>query len=384
MEFGIWAYPWDLLDEGVETVADRLVEMGITEISLATNYHSVQTFNPHNPERKTFFARANAYFQPDDRYDRLRPTVNPVMGEEDWIERIADSVEETPLSLNSWTIGCHNSVLGMEYRDVTLQTPFGDPLVFGLCPSHPDVRKYLLNVVSDLDERNHFEAIELETFHYFYGTGWSWHHDKFHAKLGPLGEFLWGLCFCEHCRERAADAGVNVAEANAVCRNTITDIVKGDHSTETDPETWLADHPEVNAYVNVREDTLTALYEDLDRTTSEKLGTYVGMVGVGNSWMHGLNLERHGEYLDYYTIMAYESKVEDAVADYDMTLDRSPNASVRAGLLPGHPIVTDKDVLADQVAGLVDAGADRISFYNYGLLPERNLNWITDAIDPYV
>lgn len=62
MEFATWAYPWDLIDEGIETGANRLVEMGITEINLATNYHTVQTFNPHNPKRKTFFARANAYF----------------------------------------------------------------------------------------------------------------------------------------------------------------------------------------------------------------------------------------------------------------------------------------------------------------------------------
>ena len=55
MDVAIWAYPWDLLDEGVETVADRLHAMGVDEISLATNYHHVQAFLPHNPERRTFF-----------------------------------------------------------------------------------------------------------------------------------------------------------------------------------------------------------------------------------------------------------------------------------------------------------------------------------------
>lgn len=83
MEFALWAYPWDLLDEGVESVAERFADIGVDEINLATNYHSVQPFLPHNPERKTFFAHASSYFHPDeDRYGRLSPVPNERMGEE--------------------------------------------------------------------------------------------------------------------------------------------------------------------------------------------------------------------------------------------------------------------------------------------------------------
>lgn len=83
MEFALWAYPWDLLDEGVESVAERFADIGVGEINLATNYHSVQPFLPHNPERKTFFAHASSYFHPDeDRYGQLSPVPNERMGEE--------------------------------------------------------------------------------------------------------------------------------------------------------------------------------------------------------------------------------------------------------------------------------------------------------------
>lgn len=380
MEFAIWAYPWDLVDEGVESIANRLVEMGITEVNLATNYHTVQTFSPRNPERKTFFARASAYFQPGDDYGRLRPVPNPVMGENDWVEQVADGFEGTPLSLNSWTVGCHNSRLGMNNRGATLQTPFGDPLVFGLCPSNPDVREYLLSLVADLDGRGSFDAIELETFHYFHGTGWGWHHDKFHTELGSLGEFLWGLCFCDHCRENAADAGVDTETADEAARAAILDLAEGNLPADTNVGEWLDSHPTVRAYGETRKETLASLYEELQRGVTADLGSYVGMMGVENSWMHGLDLEAHGEHLDYYTVMAYEPSVEEAVDDYTATVERSPNAGVDAGLLPGHPIVTDGETVASQVDELVEAGVDRISFYNYGLLPERNLAWIADAI----
>lgn len=52
--------------------------------------HSVQTLNPHNPERKTVFADASAYLQPDhDRYGEITPDVNATMGEADWLAAVA-------------------------------------------------------------------------------------------------------------------------------------------------------------------------------------------------------------------------------------------------------------------------------------------------------
>ena len=60
MDFAIWTYPWDIRDEGPDRVAERLRGIGIDEVNLATNYHAVQAFAPHNPERRTHFALASS------------------------------------------------------------------------------------------------------------------------------------------------------------------------------------------------------------------------------------------------------------------------------------------------------------------------------------
>ena len=86
--------------------------------------------------------------------------------------------------------------------------PPGDRLVFGLCPSKPAVQRYLTALVANLDRRTQFDRIDLEQFDYFCGTGFGWHHQKIHVALGDLGEFLFGLCFCEACRANAADASI--------------------------------------------------------------------------------------------------------------------------------------------------------------------------------
>ena len=151
MEYSMWAYPWDIIDEGVDTVADRLTTVGVSEVNVATNYHSIQTFNPHNPARRTFFSHASAYFHPGDEYGRLKPIPNEMMGDDDWLATIDKGLRDTPLDLNSWTIGCHNSRLGEANHDLTLESPHGDSLIFGLCPSQPAVREYLVSLLRDLD-----------------------------------------------------------------------------------------------------------------------------------------------------------------------------------------------------------------------------------------
>jgi hypothetical protein len=386
MQFALWVYPWDLLDEGVESVADRLIEMGVDEINLATNYHSVQPFLPHNPERKTFFAHASSYFHPDEsHYSRLSPVPNEEMGDADWLGIIDDALTDTDITLNSWTIGCHNSRLGMTNPDLTLESPYGDSLAFGLCPSQPAVQKFLRGLLEDLSERASFERIELETFDFFYGTGFGWHHDKYHAELGTLGEFLFGLCFCEECRDRAANCGINVERARTSAQAGIDGVIDGQLSPETSLVGWLQSHPELAAYVDARTETLTDLYGSLRSAVDGdvELGRYVGFFEIEDDWMHGADLDALATHLDFYTVIAYESTRREVVRRVRTADQLTPDVPLHAGILPGYPAIDNPGTVEEAVNGLSDAGVERVSFYNYGLLPERNLDWIGTAIEPY-
>lgn len=386
MEFALWAYPWDLIDEGVESVADRLAAIGVSEINLATNYHSVQPFLPHNPKRKTFFAHASSYFHPhEEYYGRLSPVSNETMGEEDWLACIVEGVEDTSLSLNSWTIGCHNSRLGMANQNLTLESPFGDSLVFGLCPSQPATQEYLRSLLTDLSARAPFKRIELETFDYFYGTGFGWHHDKYHLELGRLGEFLFGLCFCDACCDNAREVGIDVDDARTSAQEGIEAIINSDLPPDTSIVSWLRTHPELAAYIDVRMTTLTNLYSDLRTVIDDDidLGRYTGFFEVEDAWMHGANLDTLAAHLDYYTVIAYESNRAEVVQRI-RTADRlTSDIQLHAGILPGYPAVTSSDVVHDIIDGVAATNVERVSFYNYGLLPEQNLDWIEQAIAPY-
>lgn len=378
----MWAYPWDIVDKGPEQAIDELVDIGVDKLYVAANYHTVQGFSSHNPKRNTFFADSGAYFQPEMDYGKLSPAVNPDMDEEgaDWIDQIAVAVEDSPLQLDAWVVGCHNSKLGMNNKEFTLKSPFGDPLVFGLCPSQPAVQKYLTTMLSDLD-RYGFEDMLLETFHYFHGSGWGWHHEKFHTDIGELGEYLLGLCFCDECQSNAADAGIDVEAARKRSKETILQLAEGEIDADITPAEWIENNEVVKEYSEVRKEILNSLYKDLTSATDANVGGFIGMKGVENSWMHGLDIDSLEDIVDYFTLMDYMPETEAVVDTYNATTDRISNVPVRAGILPGHPIVDTQDAVTDQIVALNEIGADEITIYNYGLLPKRNLNWVKEAIE---
>lgn len=386
MEFATFAYAWDLVDEGVETVAERLTDIGVTEVNVATNYHATQAFLPRNPVRKTFFTRASSYFHPNPRcYGDLLPVPNETMGDDDWLGQITARIADTDLALNSWTIGCHNSRLGMEAPELTLLTPYHDRLVFGLCPSQPRVRDYLTGLLADLDDRSEFRRIELETFDYFNGRGFGWHHDKFHTRLGTLGEFLFGLCFCEACRSEAVDAGIDHELARAQAVEGLDRLAEGDLPHTIDAAGWFTSNRAAYRYARNRLQTLSELYEDLANSVDgAEIGRYLANgVAPENSWMQGIDVGLISEYVDYFLPLAYGEDREEAV-DTVRTVQSMTDGPVHAGVLPAHPLVTDESTLVDIVDGLHEVGVERVSFYNYGLLPERNLDWIATAIGPHV
>jgi hypothetical protein len=388
MKAAIWSHPWDLVNEGPAKAAQRIASLGIDEVNLATTMHSVQTLNPHNPERKTFFADASEFFQPDpDRYGTITPDVNETMGEADWLADVADGFADSPVDLNSWGAPFHSSRQGQRHPDATLESPFGDSLVFGLCPSNPDVQEFGTAMTADLAERDVFETVEMELADYQYGTGYGWHHQEFFHRLGRLGEFLFGLCFCEHCRSNARDAGVDVEQARESAKDGLADRFEGHIAHDTDVGGWLMEHPEVYAYADARRETLTELFGDFDDVLGDTdFGYYFKMGGLGDdrmgvehSWKHGLDLAGMSQYMDEATVLAYHS--DPKVIRNDVETTRSlVDASVRAGILAGDPIVHSRARLEEQVHAAVDAGADSLSFYGYGVLPERNLEWISDVL----
>ena len=63
----VWAYPWDIADEGVNVALDWLRDAGFDAIELCPNYHAISTFSPRNRKRSIFYSEQGAVYFPAPR-----------------------------------------------------------------------------------------------------------------------------------------------------------------------------------------------------------------------------------------------------------------------------------------------------------------------------
>ena len=87
MYSALWIYPWDLLDEGIDTVLGRVADAGVDAISVAAAYHHVRALCPHNPKRAVYHGEGGViYFRPEFGTftdSRIRPALSVLAHDSD-------------------------------------------------------------------------------------------------------------------------------------------------------------------------------------------------------------------------------------------------------------------------------------------------------------
>jgi hypothetical protein len=223
--FAIWAYPWDVLDLGLDTVTRDFTERaGLNGINIAAAYHAGRFFQPRSPRRKTYLPEdGTVYFQPDPTLWsalRIRPQVAAIVAAGDVPRALTAARERSGLSVACWTVCLHNMRLGLLHPDACTRNAFGEPSLFNLCPSHPDVRAYAVTLVRDLSTGVRPDIVQLETPGFMpYGHGY--HHEKDGVGLTAEDDFLLSLCFCDACAAAARQAGVDAEAARKTVRGWI-------------------------------------------------------------------------------------------------------------------------------------------------------------------
>ena len=395
----IWTYPWDLLDEGVDTALARIAnEGGMKAISLSHSYHNVKHLRPHNPKRKLFVANSSAiYFQPDlTRYGTIKPIVAPLVREDDVLRRTRDAVEKHGLAYHAWTVTLHNSALGTIYPDINTLNALGDRVPHYLCPSNPDVRTYIAALVGDIADNLTPAAVELEFLH-FGGFEHDVHHGIGSVELDAFTEYLLGLCFCPHCMGRAQAASVDGAAVRQWARGHLIDYLEGD---DVPPLGRLGDNivghaltfPPLDGYLRTRIDTVMSLWAECKEALGGK-SDFVPIVNMGGvsqdqaavlQALDGVDVGRAldagipNELLDCQGYSLDGLVLARAVHDLQRLVnDRVP---IREGLRLIPPqVITSADV-AGQIGEVRALGIDRVSLYNYGLMRLANLRAAKQAL----
>lgn len=400
MASSLYAHPEDLRGEGTERVADRALGYGCDGLTVAAAYHRARDVTPHGRSRVTVRRDGVHFPLPAGLWDGLRLVPPSQDGSGDGLfAELRRVTAQRGTRLHGWTVFLHNTTLGLAHPDVTQENCFGDRAApADLCPSHPDVRAYATALARSV-ARLGVDAVLAESLHFgFFGHGY--HHERCFVELGPVEEFLLGLCFCEHCRARAAEAGVDAQAARAAAARITGGVLDGGAPRPGDlSPAGLAEcaGEDLARYAATRTGTVTSLVAAVARAVAGEGSQLVfldlagavkgyadglpaGGLAYEAAWQAGVDPAAIGAVADGYAILGYArdpARLSADVAAYRSALGES--ARLRVTLRPGRPDTPSAANLAEKLR-LIATAAHAVDFYSYGLYPLPVLDWIPEAL----
>ena len=206
-------YPWDIHDEGMETILDNLQnEAGCNAAyCIALMHHEKRPLHDnyyhHNPVRKFYIAEdSRAYWLPDwDMYkdSRIKPSTSDrdFLKDTDWLDIFVRALRERGMKPG---VEISHTPLDKvrsreEFSDCIQRNIYGQALGQSLCWNSPDARIYIQSLARELVTRYDVEMIQ--TCSVLFSSGNSSAHPLLGVSLGG--------CFCESCEKRAKAHGLD-------------------------------------------------------------------------------------------------------------------------------------------------------------------------------
>ena len=388
-ELSVFAYPWDIADDGPERVVEQLVALGVDRIEVATAYHSVETIRPRRSERVHVIPEGNVAHLPIglSRFGRLVPAHGVLAVEQPALfERLATSAAAAGIALSGWTIMLHNSALATAVPDAALENCFGDRSGHGLCPLNPAVQEYARALAASIAATGYFDELLLESLA-FLPAGHGHPHQLWAVRLDLLGRTLLSLCFCPSCLDRGAAAEIDGPRLRERVREEL-DSLWNSPSAGSSPEdegaeltAAIAREPDLAAWTRMRMDAVTELSRtivtDLDALgTGTVFGAAIWAREASTNWLEGIDLAALGELDAGIALMPYYVEAAAVARDLDVATGLAPAAGLQLvqTISPLHH--SGLAALAQKVKLGRERGIERFGLYNFGMAARPQLEWV--------
>ena len=387
MQVALYVHPFDIAALGAHGGLGRLRDLGISELAIATSYHDGRWLTPWHPERRVrFLEDGTVHFRPrsGETYGALQPVVSSEVpaaaGEPSPLEQLCAEAPRAGLAVRAWTVFGHNTRLGLQHPEATVENAFGDRYPYALCPAHPEVQRYHEALVRDLAAHDGLGTIELEALGQM-GIQHSSHHDKKSFTPAGLLAFALSACFGEASMRVYAQLGhdgeavrrqvVDYVRAQVTDADAMSPASQPAHAGELSDEQRLW----VDAVLAVRAQTV----RDLAARVVAASGDCRRAVQVHpDPWFTGSQLSLHSATAfpagDERVLTCYgegPDRIAAALAsDEVQALAVTPK---RVCIWPKAPQFTcDEDLI--KLRGLArDQRVGSVAIYHLGLLPWRTL-----------
>ena len=381
-----FAYAWDIAESGTADAAAELRDIGLNAATVAGSYHAGKFLRPRAAGKVYFPEDGTIYFRHDPAlYGAIQPARNSILQSCDVIGELCD---EGRIAVSVWLVLLHNSRLGLRHPSHSVWNAFGDPLIYSLCPSSVEVRAFAAALARDVTTSYPVAGVSLETpgfLPYVHG----YHHEFALVRGNRWFENLLGLCFCEHCARRADAEGLDIRALKDRVATDISDYLSGnaDFPDDMAEAFWAADvatDSELSAFLAWRCGVVTSLVEEIRNSVrSDAFVSVIPSVArpTSGSWYEGSDLRALSAAADFVEACFYEPSPERVQADlFDAKRRIRGKGNLRGILRPSFPDLDSADDVARAVKLLADGGVQGISFYNWGFLRQRNLDYIEHAM----
>lgn len=393
----MWAYPWDIRDEGIEkAVKSARSDLGLTSLSVTAIYHSGKFLLPRNPRRRVYFPEPGVtYFRPTPRFYKglkMQPLVSSLIQEEDFYPRIRQACQKEGLNFEAWVLAFHNSGLGWRYPECCQRNAYGDIYPYALCPANPHGQEFVKALVTDLVANYQPYAVDLESPNYV-GYYHGMHHEFTPTNYGDLEVFLLSLCFCEHCRKVAQEAGIEVDNLQRWVRETLDRRLNENWFSPEWAKKNMEDlygllmyKPELMEFIRVRQGVVASFVRDVKEICQKggaKLFTIASIFSrpSNRAWTEGTDLVKLAEVVDGLAVLCYYPTPTEVYDDLRFAASVVPDREkLMVGLMAAMPTASSKEVLLGQVSVAKALGISKFGFYNYGFINALRLPWVAEAV----
>jgi hypothetical protein len=375
-----YAYPWDVLDIGVDEVFAELEDVGVAAVDLATAYHPIATFSPRAGAKRMLYQERGAVFFPARlaRYGQIKPEVWPdaeVVGA--W-PKAAEAARDRGVELRGWTIGMFQPWIAHAYPDCARTLATGAVVPAGACPASPAVQEYLAALAADMTDQFGLAGVRLEKVG-FPAYDYGWVRPRVLLDIGPWTKWLLSLCFCVSCVTAAEAAGVDVA---ALRGRVVGDLRRAfDAPGDGDPvddrdrrhEKWSAADPDYAEFVRLRDAAVVKLVA----TVGVAVRGVAPAASVGIYDVDDVNLEQVAAHVDVITL-AFGTSDADAQHVRQLADAEQLRVDYLLHLTDANP--PRSAVIERKLTQFASLPVDQIGIYNYGLLRQGQITFLTDRV----
>lgn len=271
----ITAYPWDLVDEGVDPALDLLHgELGVTGVAVWMATPPVTQLRVRAVEPRIFRTRGGLFFQPSEaKYEatRCKPVISTWLRGRNPLDAIAEGCARRGLSLRVRVSASDTGRLAAKHPEIACKNLFGATSTSSICLANPDAQAYLRALASDLSAQHELAGLSLADVHL--GDRDALAADLLpQAPLGMVERCLLSICFCESCLQKAEAAGADANKARQRATNMLTASLERGQPVDVKWNTLLADNEPLTAYLQWQSDEMaTLLGSVLDAASTEVL-----------------------------------------------------------------------------------------------------------------